>query len=196
MSLLATTLGPVAARLSANESKEPPAILSPSSLRETAAWVRDILDPLVAREGPAELHPDDVLTLHTILLGLQKWPVTRWTLRYSRIGLAIVLICGKCTRWPAKLADEADKYKQLLERCQLFEADKMQSCVEHLERIFGPLTELTIPLYEKGGRLYAICEPEDITRESLIMRFASHSPSHVDDSRAYFHGDLNFKPGQ
>lgn len=70
------------------------------------------------------------------------------------------------------------------------------SCVEHLERIFGPLKEMGIPLYEKGGRLYYVCEPEDITRESLIKRFASHNPSFVDNGRAYFHGDLGFKPGQ
>lgn len=94
---------------SSRVSNEPPAILSPSDLRETAAWIRDVLDPLVAREGPNELHPDDVLSLHTILLSLQKWTVTRWTLRYSRIGLAILEICGKCTRWPAKLAEEADR---------------------------------------------------------------------------------------
>lgn len=87
-----------------------PAILSAANLRETAAWIRDVLDPLVAREGPNELHPDDVLTLHTTLLSLQKWPVSKWTLKYSRIGLAIMEICGKATRWPAKLADEADKY--------------------------------------------------------------------------------------
>ena len=117
MSLPATTSWPVAARLSATEAKELPVILSPSNLRETAAWIRDVLDPLVAREGPVELHPDDVLTLHTILLNLQKWPISRWTLRYSRIGLAIVLICGKCTRWPAKLADEADKYEHYVELC-------------------------------------------------------------------------------
>jgi hypothetical protein len=68
--------------------------------------------------------------------------------------------------------------------------------VEHLERMVGKLTELDTPLYEKGGRLYCICEPEDITRGSLLKRFASHNPSFVDNSRAYFHGDLGFMPGQ
>lgn len=70
------------------------------------------------------------------------------------------------------------------------------SCVEYLEHRFGALLDLGTPLYEKGGRLYCVCEPDDITRESLIKRFASHNPSFVDNSRAYFRGDLGFKPGQ
>lgn len=72
-----------------------------------------------------------------------------------------------------------------------------RSVMEKLEKTFGKLSELGTPLYEKGGRLYGICEAEDLTREALLKRFASHNKLFVDDSRAYVHGDLGkFVPGK
>lgn len=95
-----------------SESLETAEILSPANLREKSAWIRDELDIIVAREGGKELSPDDVLTIHDILVSLKNHTITKWTLRYSRIGLAVETIRGKATRWPTKLADEADEYAQ------------------------------------------------------------------------------------
>ena len=45
--------------------------LSRPRLRQLAAWIRDTLDPLMAREGPDIIHSDDVLTLHELFVALQ-----------------------------------------------------------------------------------------------------------------------------
>jgi hypothetical protein len=116
-----------------------PSILSSSALRETASWIRDVLDPAVAREGSGQLQPDDVLTLHNLLIALRQYSVPLSTIRYSRIHLAVSEICGKATRWPAKLCDEADLV------------------VQELEAAFGPLRNIPVLLFEKGGRLWNIC---------------------------------------
>jgi hypothetical protein len=124
-----------------------PSILSASNLRETASWIRNDLDPIVAREGPNELNPDDVLTIHSILLALQQHQISLWTLRFSRIHLACSDICGRASRWPARLADEADRV------------------VEHLESFYGRLRDIQCPIFERGGRLWGICDPRDLTRD-------------------------------
>lgn len=59
-----------------------------SRLRQLAAWIRDMLDPLIAREGP---------------------DISATTLRATRIHRAIMEVAGKATRWPSRLADECDK---------------------------------------------------------------------------------------
>ena len=121
--------------------------LSLAHLRETAAWIRDDLDPLVARDGPQALDPNDVLTLHSLLLQLQVDVVSINLLRHSRIYLAVREICGKATRWPSKLVDEADRL------------------VEYWEDEVGPLKNIRTPLYEKGGRLHGVCKPTQTERE-------------------------------
>lgn len=117
------------------------------NLRKTSAWIRDILDPLMAREGPNELHPDDVLSLHTIFTELQHHQISLATMQFSRIHLAVSDVCGKATRWPKKLADEAD------------------CVVTCLESYYGPLKTIRTPLYEVGGRLHGISEPRHLTRD-------------------------------
>jgi hypothetical protein len=126
---------------------EYPESLYVTNLRKMSAWIRDTLDPLMAREGPNELHPDDVLTLHNIFLNLQHHKISLATMQFSRIHLAVSDVCGKATRWPKKLADEADRV------------------VACLESYFGPLKAVRTPLYEVGGRLHGISEPRDLTRD-------------------------------
>lgn len=126
---------------------EYPASLHVVNLRQTSAWIRDDLDRLIARQGPNALHPDDVLTLHSIFLNLQQHKISLATMRFSRIHLAVSDVCGKATRWPKKLADEADRVVLLFEEC------------------FGPLKAIRTPLYEVGGQLHGISEPRDLTRD-------------------------------
>ncbi|KAE9969506.1 hypothetical protein EG328_006829 [Venturia inaequalis] len=155
-----------------------PRTLHVVNLRKTSAWVRDTLDPLMARDGPSELHPDDVLTLHDIFLALQHHQISLATMQFSRIHLAVSEVCGKATRWPTKLADEADRVIRCLESC------------------YGPLETIQTPLYEVGGRLHGISEPRHLTRDALLRRFSEEDPSLTDNTRAYFHNSLGFKPGQ
>ena len=168
--------------------------LSLKHLRETAGWIRDDLDPLVARDGPQGLDPNDVLTLHSLLLDLQIEPVSIHLLRFSRIFLAVRDICGKATRWPSKIVDEADRL------------------VEYWEDAVGPLENIRTPLYEKGGRLSGICLPTQTEREAsarsssnlqrpdcaqdLLLHFGSQNPHLIDNERAYFHGSMGFTPGK
>ena len=127
--------------------------LSMNALRQSASWIRDVLDPLVSREGPQSLSPNDVLTLHSLLLDLQTEPVSTHVLRNSRIYLAVLEICGKATRWPGRLIDEADEV------------------LEAWEDSMGPVKNIRTPLYEKGGRLYGICEPQHTERE--VSKFST-----------------------
>jgi hypothetical protein len=131
---------------SLNPEYDYPAALLPGNLRRTTAWIRNILEPKVAYEGPDALLSDDVLTIHTTLLALQDHHLSRYVLRFSRIHLAVATICGRATRWPSKLIEEADRV------------------IAHFELLFGSLKHVKVPIFELDGRLYGICAPSDITR--------------------------------
>jgi hypothetical protein len=124
-----------------------PPYLRRDELKAIASKIRDDLDPLIAREGPTALHPDDALTINNILTGLQHHRVSVYSIRYSRMHLAVDAICGKATRWPSKLADQADLVIQIF------------------VKRYGPLEKLRPLLFGSGGRLYKVCKPSDITRE-------------------------------
>jgi hypothetical protein len=121
-------------------------LLDPESLKRSAGWIRDELDPIVAREGSSSLEPDDVLTVHNILVSIIRSHLTLQVVSFSRIHLAIQAICGKATRWPTKLADEADL------------------AMESIESHHGPLRKIKFPLFDAGGRLWNICESQDATK--------------------------------
>jgi hypothetical protein len=121
-------------------------LLNPESLKSSAGWIRDELDPIVAREGPSSLQPDDVLTVHNLLVSIKSVPPALQVISFSRIHLAIQAICGKATRWPTKLADEADM------------------AMDAIESRHGPVRRIRFPLFEAGGRLWNICEPQDTTK--------------------------------
>jgi hypothetical protein len=135
---------------------EYPQLLMPGQLRRTAAWIRDILDPVVAREGPDALRADDVLAIHTLLLALQIYDVSQYALRFSRIHLAVAEICGRATRWPKKLVDESDRV------------------IAYLEVKFGPMKHIKVPLFDLDGRLFGICERSDITRDVSELGYSLH----------------------
>jgi hypothetical protein len=128
-----------------------PDILTPGNLRRTAAWIRDVLDPVVACNGPGVLRADDVLTIHIVLLALQAHQMSLYVLRFSRIHLAVANICGKATRWPKMLIDESDRV------------------IDHLVQMFGPLKDIKLPLFELDGRLHGICGPSEITRDVSFL---------------------------
>jgi hypothetical protein len=115
-------------------------------LRALASRIRDELDPIIAREGPKALHPDDALDIHTVLLDLTQHRISVYSIRYSSIHLAVEAICGKATRWPSKLADLADHVK------------------EEFALAYGPLQKLKPVLFGHGGRLWGVCRPADVTK--------------------------------
>jgi hypothetical protein len=139
--------------------QEVPDVLHPQSLKLSASRIRDVLDPLVSREGPSVLDPDDVLELHTLLTTLQTFRIPLAAFRYSRIHFAIADICGKATRWPAKLVNEADVAVRLIEK-------------QH-----GPLKQIRTPLYSNSGRLFQICDRHEITKTVSFLY-----PLRVDES--------------
>ena len=124
---------------------------SPDELKGMARWIRDDIDPQVAREGPQVISADDVLLLHDTLTTFINDPpgagISPSSLRYSRIHQAILEISTKATRWPGRLIDLCD------------------DVIKVWERLFGPLKDVQLMLYGAGGRLYGVLKPGYFTRE-------------------------------
>ncbi|KAF2087127.1 hypothetical protein K490DRAFT_57197 [Saccharata proteae CBS 121410] len=144
--------------------------LGREALRARAAWIRDVLDPRIARDGPDIMQPDDVLTLHELFVALEKTELGIGTLRYARIHRAVMEVSGKATRWPKRLAEECDRI------------------IDVWERKYGKLTEIKPMLFAPGGRLHGICAGTELTRDK--------DPSISDETKGKAHGALGFVPGQ
>lgn len=173
-----------------------PPDLSKEALRERASWIRDVLDPQIARDGPEVMSPDDVLTLHELfqaLLDVEQLSLP--ILRYSRIHMAVMDVCGKATRWPKKLAEGCDQI------------------VDVWTERFGRLAEVRPRLCRSEGRLDGICTGLEMTRDvsdaniadliecanehkALIRYWAEMDPEIMDKKRGMQHGSLDFKPGE
>lgn len=149
---------------------------SPDYLRAQSRWIRDELDPQVARDGPDALHSDDILRLDDFLRCLQDSDFDIRDIRFSRIHLAILDICGRATRWPTRI----------ILRC-----NQLQTA---WEAKYGPLKKIGMLLYEPGGRLHDICKPEDVSKEKLMMKWIR--AKHVKALVSLRFGDLGFKPGE
>lgn len=91
-----------------------PESMRPEALRYTAAWIRDSLDPVIAREGPEVMWPDDCLKLQELFQNLQIYPLDKSVMSATRIHNAVLEVAGKATRWPHRLADECDKVRPSL----------------------------------------------------------------------------------
>nr|POE73019.1 hypothetical protein CFP56_30958 [Quercus suber] len=161
-----------------NSNSAGASVYNPDYLRKQARWIRDCLDPQVASNGPDALHSDDILRLDDFLRRLLASNVSLDDLRYSRIHAAVVEIAGRATRWP----------KRLIERCEALE--------KAWEKMYGPLRELTIPLYEPGGRLFGVCKAEELDRDELVARWSEGPGCRVQPCAARKAGDLGFKPGE
>lgn len=155
-----------------------PSVLSREYLRERAQWIRDQLDPLVARDGPDALQPDNVITLIAFFEELRQSAISIDSFRYSRIHYALLELSGRATRWPGRLIDQADEI------------------IRHWETIHGPLLDIRPPLYEPGGRLHGLSTPEDLEREKLLIKWLRAPDAMILPSFARRHGDLGFKPGE
>ena len=126
--------------------------ISRSKLKKLALWIRDDLDILVAREGSDILRPDDVLTLHELLVALrQSTTITALDLRATGIHKAVKEIAGIATRWPGRLCDDCDKI------------------ISVWTSKFGPFDELRPFLYGRGGRLEGIASVSGYTREVRLV---------------------------
>lgn len=133
----------------------PPAIgpmdLSRPQLKQLAGWIRDDLDPAIARDGPDRLRADDVLTLHEIFQALRKsTTITALDLRATGIHRAVMEVSGIATRWPGRLADDCDKI------------------IAVWTSRFGRLEDLHPFMYGRGGRLEGIVAHDEFTRAVRI----------------------------
>lgn len=125
--------------------------LSRARLRQVSHWIRDDLDPVIAREGPGVLQADDVLTLHDFFQALRASPtITALDLRATGIHKAIMFISGIATRWPGRLADECDIIISLW------------------TARFGRLEDLHPFLYGRGGRLEGIATAEQYSNHVTL----------------------------
>ncbi|KAF2763778.1 hypothetical protein EJ03DRAFT_340268 [Teratosphaeria nubilosa] len=150
-------------------------ITNPEYLREQTRWIRDVLDQEVAREGPDSIHAEDILKLDELIRQLRDADLDVRDIKYSRIHLAMLEICGRATRWP----------RVVIERCD--------GVAEVWERKFGKLQDLGTFLYEEGGRLHGVCKPEDTSKDKLMIRWMK--AKEIKAFAAHSWGDLGFKPG-
>lgn len=128
------------------------------ALRASASWIRDVLDPKIARDGPEVMCPDEVLTLHELFLKLQHADINLATLKYSRIHYAVLDVAGKATRWPAKLIDACD------------------NLIDYWTAKFGPLANIRPYLYGPGGRLMGVASVADVTRSVSLSENGCGKP--------------------
>jgi hypothetical protein len=155
----------------------PTSINNPDYLKLRARWIRDTLDPQIARDGPDALASNEMLELDDLIRQLQSAKLTTYQIQYSRIHLAILDISGRATRWPGLLIDRCD---DLL--------------VQWEERYGWHVKLMGTLLYELGGRLHEVCRPEDVKKEMLLAKWIRNKSWHA--VGALKSGDLGFKPGE
>lgn len=131
-----------------------PFLISISDIRQNIAWIRDTLDPLVAREGHAVLTPHEVLAVHAFLGRIRIQPFKLETIRQTRLYQMLTLLRGKATRWPRVIIDECD---------DIIELWTVQ---------YGSMRGLRTPLYEDGGRLFGICKARDVSTSVCFAFFS------------------------
>lgn len=153
-------------------------ILDAQYLRGRVSWIRDELDPNVARDGPDFLRPDNVITLFKFFEQLRTSHLTLEAIRDSRIHLALIEISRRATRWPVRLIEEAEEI------------------VLEWESEWGPLSSVKVNLYDTGGRLHGISTPEDLQREILLNKWSRKETAWVNPNLARRNGDLGFLPGE
>jgi hypothetical protein len=128
-------------------STPPAAELTRLRLRHVAAWIRDELDPVIAREGPEILRADDVLTLHEVFYSLRvSHTITALDLRATGIHRAVMEVAGKATRWPGRLADDCDRI------------------IIVWKRKFGPLQDLRPFICGRAGRLEGVASATEFSK--------------------------------
>lgn len=147
-------------------------------LTSHARWIRDDLDPLLARDGPNVLHPKDVTILSDLFDQLLKAPVPLDDIRWSRIHCTVTEIAGRASRWPSKLIEKADALISLWSQ-------------QH-----GSLVEIGTPLYDEGGRLHGISTPDDVSREVNLVKWMKTPGLRIGSATARSIGDVGFKPGE
>ncbi|KAF2683819.1 hypothetical protein K458DRAFT_478168 [Lentithecium fluviatile CBS 122367] len=153
--------------------------ISRPHLRQIAYWIRDELDPIIAREGPEHLRVDDVLILHDIFQALRtSSSITALDLRATGIHKAVLDVSGLATRWPGRLCDDCDKI------------------ISIWTAKFGRLEDLHPFLYGRGGRLEGIASVEGSSKQALIKRWQITCPDRIAPKRSHRHGDLGFRAGE
>ncbi|CAI6336518.1 unnamed protein product [Periconia digitata] len=152
--------------------------LSRARLRRMSVWIRDDLDPIVARDGPESLLSDDVLSLHDFFRSLQtSTKITALDLRSTGIHKAILEITGIATRWPGRLCDDCD------------------NIIEIWSAKFGKLENLHPFLYGRGGCLEGIASGGELSKKALLTRWKHDCPDKIAPGVSHRIGDLGFRAG-
>lgn len=70
--------------------------------------MRDVVDPLIAREGLAAINVEDALYLDQFFRKLLLMPLSKQDIRFTRLHLALLEVAGRSTRWPRGLIERAE----------------------------------------------------------------------------------------
>ncbi|KAF2715723.1 hypothetical protein K504DRAFT_33427 [Pleomassaria siparia CBS 279.74] len=147
-------------------------------LRQIAVWIRDELDPVIARDGPEILRADDVLMLHEMFYALRhSQTISALDLRATGIHRAVMEVAGTATRWPGRLADDCDKI------------------ILVWQKKFGALENLRPFMYGRAGRLEGIASATEFSKGALIQRWQKLCPQKILSERSHSTGDLGFSAG-
>lgn len=167
--------------------------LNKEALRAQARYIRDVLGPLIGREGGEALSAEAVADLRVFLEDLGEMDMTMETIQYSRIEKAIMEMCGPGTRWP----------KDLIARAE--------AVMNRWEGSLGPLKRVRTNLWGPGGRLQSVSKivlrPAPVLEDQrgqkcrLMSRAKEHKSSWsveggCDPARAYVAGHNGFDVGQ
>lgn len=152
-------------------------LLNPSYLKSKARWIRDTLDPLVARDGPEAISVEDALDLDQFLRKLLLVMLPVQDIRTSRIHFSLLEIAGHSTRWPHRLIERAE------------------AIIKAWHAKFGKLQDLGVELLGPGGRLDGIVGAADLRAETMLVNWRKQG-GEATQSPARRWGDLGFKPGE
>lgn len=152
-------------------------MLDMSNLKTHSQWIRNTLDPLIARDGPEAISVEDALYLDQLLRKLLLVSISVQEVRLSRIHLALLEIAGRSSRWPHRLVERAE------------------AVIKVWEAKIGKLADIGIELLGPGGRLEGIATMAGLAADNLLMIWLKQGDK-VLPARARKRGALGFKPGE
>lgn len=152
-------------------------MLDINNLKTHSHWIRNTLDPTIARDGPEAISVEDALYLDQFLRKLLLVTTSVQDIRLSRIHLALLEIAGRSTRWPHRLIERAE------------------AVIKVWEAKVGRLAEIGIELLGPGGRLDGVVTFASLAADNVLMTWLKQGDK-VLPNRARRRGDVGFKPGE
>ncbi|QIW96194.1 hypothetical protein AMS68_001712 [Peltaster fructicola] len=152
-------------------------ILDSNDLKSHSHWIRNTLDPLIARDGPEAISVEDALYLDQFFRKILLLTPSVKDIRLSRVHLALLEVAGRSTRWPHRLVERAE------------------AVIRAWEARIGKLADIGIELLGPGGRLDGVASIASLACDNLLITWLKQGDK-VLPVRARKRGNLGFTPGE